>query len=56
MSESHGLHKTLDLDILHQCLKRVKSENEEVLGLIPTFLEVKEEKLASAPPPYLPPT
>ena len=34
-----------DLQILHQCDKRVKTKSQKVLGLISAFVEVTREKL-----------
>ena len=42
------------LEILHQCVERVKTKSQKVLGLISTFAEVTGEKLvwgAFLPPP-----
>ena len=32
-------------ELLHQCGKSVKTKSQKFLGLIPTFVEVKGEKL-----------
>ena len=32
-------------EILHQCGERVKTKKQKVLGLLPSFVEVMEEKL-----------
>ena len=34
-----------DLEVLHQCSKRVKTKSQKVLGLIPTSIVEKGEKL-----------
>ena len=44
------------LEILHQCVERVETKSQKVLGLISTFVEVAGEKLvwgAFLPPPIL---
>ena len=42
--QQFGTGTRYELEILHQCGKRVKTKSQ-FWGLIPTFAEVKEEKL-----------